>query len=848
MSRKCLRYVSSGAYPVLVGAALTGYAVLLAAGTDVVLATVVPLLATAAAITLLETRLTYRRDWCPRPREVGTDLCFMAIVQGLLPELLAFVLVAAVAESAGTSAPPFATLWPHDWHPAAQAVVLLLGVDFISYWVHRAMHRTPALWRLHAVHHSVEHLYWLNVGRFHPVEKSLQFLASTAPFLLLGVSPVVFGAYFVFYALNGFVQHSNIRLRFGPLNWLISSPELHRWHHSVDASESDHNFGNSLIIWDVLFGTRFLPRDRRVGPLGIRMDYPHSFPGLMAAPFRGLSAVAARWAIGVAMKAIELTHLHSLNRATCDPAAEQWKTLSRILRSNAGSRFGSGHSFSRIDSVAAFRAAVPTGDYSAIQPYIDEQRRTGIPALTEERPRRYLHTSGTSGAPKLIPVLGSSERRWAAHQRLLVRAQFRKCPEAFDGKLLAIVSPAVEKRLEDGTAVGAMSGALYERLSPLVRRRAVLPPGVAGIPDYALRYRTILRLAVVERDITLLASPNPSTFLRLLELYEEERDALIRSVADGEWRGLNSLEPHARRAVSGLLHADPARAAELRDLGPSPGLGDLWPRLRMVSTWTGGSCGIALEALRRRLPRDTEIFELGYVASELRGTLPVDGHCDGVPDLQHVFYEFAERQAWDRGDRDTIGLEGLRRGHDYYLIVTTPDGLYRYFMNDLLRVTGFHNRTPRLRFLQKGRGVTNITGEKVSEAQVLEAMREVEQHFGIAFRFFMMLADEHAARYRLMVEPSGEAFGFEAASLAAQVDSLLCRLNMEYAAKRESGRLNTLQAAWLRPGAGEAYKEHSLEKGQRETQFKPEVLQYARACSFNLEEHAARPCGTGKAA
>ena len=157
----------------------------------------------------------------------------------------------------------------HRWPLAAQVVLMILGADFLRYWLHRAMHTHPLLWRLHAVHHAPERLYWLNVGRFHPVDKAIQFLFDSLPFILLGVGADVVALYFVFYAINGFYQHSNGDVRLGLLNHLISGPELHRWHHSRVAAESNTNYGNNLIVWDILFGTRFLPSDREVGALGV---------------------------------------------------------------------------------------------------------------------------------------------------------------------------------------------------------------------------------------------------------------------------------------------------------------------------------------------------------------------------------------------------------------------------------------------------------------------------------------------------------------------------------------------------------------------------------------------------
>jgi hypothetical protein len=168
------------------------------------------------------------------------------------------------------------------------------------------------------------------------------------------------------------------------------------------------------------------------------------------------------------------------------------------------------------------------------------------------------------------------------------------------------------------------------------------------------------------------------------------------------------------------------------------------------------------------------------------------------------------------------------------VIVTTPSGLYRYFINDLVRVTGFLHRTPLIKFLQKGKGVTNITGEKLYEAQVLTAVRTVMDEARCAARFVMMLADEQACCYCLYVEP-GTGAKPDAKAFAKAVDRKLCELNIEYHAKRESGRLGALKAAWLATDTSEAYKQFCVSRGQREGQFKSVAIAYRKDFSFDLE-------------
>ncbi len=273
-------------YPGIMIAGFVLFVLLARADVPLTISSYLPAVLAAVLITLHEIMLPHREDWKPGRGEVVNDAAFLVAIQILLPYLLSLAAVLWLAGSVQSQGWGVTTLWPDHLPVAVQALLMLLGADFLRYWMHRAFHRFPPLWQLHAVHHSPHRLYWLNVGRFHPIEKAIQYLADSLPFILLGVSEPVLATYFVFFSINGFFQHSNCSVRLGPLNYIVSGPELHRWHHSRLAAESDTNFGNNLIIWDLLFGTRFLPADREVGPLGLQNTaYPLSFLAQLRSPF-----------------------------------------------------------------------------------------------------------------------------------------------------------------------------------------------------------------------------------------------------------------------------------------------------------------------------------------------------------------------------------------------------------------------------------------------------------------------------------------------------------------------------------------------------------------------------------
>jgi len=237
-------------------------------------------------ITLFEIVLPYRKEWLPNRNEIKGDLVFMLLIQVALPKLLALATVVYLVELVNTQGWELKEFWPHAGPIWMQMLLMMFSADLLRYWLHRAMHEWIPLWQLHAVHHSVQKLYWLNVGRFHPIDKSFQFVCDALPFILLGVSEEVMTLYFVVYSIKGFFQHSNVDTKLGWFNYIISGPELHRWHHSKIIRESNTNYGNNVIVWDILFGTFFLPKDRAVGDLGLfNRNYPSGFLAQMKAPF-----------------------------------------------------------------------------------------------------------------------------------------------------------------------------------------------------------------------------------------------------------------------------------------------------------------------------------------------------------------------------------------------------------------------------------------------------------------------------------------------------------------------------------------------------------------------------------
>lgn len=817
--------------------------------------TQLPLIAGMLVISGLEFYLPYQRHWLPRRREFGEDLVFMLLVQVLVPKALTLLFALSLLKWSSQAGWGLHGLWPHHWPEGAQMILMLVLGDFGRYWLHRWFHTVPALWRFHAVHHSPQILYWNNVNRFHPIDKGIQFLFDTLPFMLLGVKPEVFSLYFVFYALTGFFQHCNIDVRLGWLNHVISGPELHRWHHSRLIEESNMNYGNKVIFFDTLFGTRLMPRDRIVSELGLyNRRYPSGFRAQLKMPF--IAGADKQDLPDQSWKDILINHLlqlrmfmirrklyQPLRRAAQAPRATQEALLLEIVRRNQDTDFGKAHHFDVINSIEEYQRLVPLQDFESLQPLIDRQARTGQPALTAETPVMYNQTSGTTGQPKYIPILERTLKDLKQSQNLYSEIAYRAQPGAFAGKLVGIVSPAVEGQLPSGQPYGSASGHIYQNMPAMARAKYVLPSELFAVSDYDIKYYLILRLTLAERGVSYMGSANPSTFKKLLDLLDSEGANLIDEIETGACRYLESLSESLQKTLRRQLRPAPQRAAELRALfarKPRPDLCELWPGLRLLSTWTGGSCRIALEAIQDRIPEQVRVMELGYLSSEFRGTITIDAVSgQGLPTLQTHFFEFVEAEQWESGTPVFLTLERLEPERQYYLFITTAAGLYRYQMNDIVKVTGRFENTPTLSFVQKGKGVTNITGEKLYENQIIQAVSRSEQELGTRSAYYMALADETESLYRLYIEFTQDA-PVEMNRFAARVESHLFETNVEYQAKRGSGRLRALDVRVLQQGTYEAFKRYCVNQGQREGQFKIVALQYQKDFAFDLNPYTLK--------
>lgn len=166
-----------------------------------------------------------------------------------------------------------------------QAIQIFVIGDFIGYWQHRWFHGGWR-WRFHAIHHSSVELDWLSSVRLHPVNDMLARIIAAVPIVALGYNVAAVAAFTLFTTLYAITLHANLKWTYGPMRFVIASPAFHRWHHSSEAEGQDKNFAGFFPVWDLVFGTFYMPKGRQPEQFGVNDPVPRGLLGQLVYPFR----------------------------------------------------------------------------------------------------------------------------------------------------------------------------------------------------------------------------------------------------------------------------------------------------------------------------------------------------------------------------------------------------------------------------------------------------------------------------------------------------------------------------------------------------------------------------------
>lgn len=526
-------------------------------------------------------------------------------------------------------------------------------------------------------------------------------------------------------------------------------------------------------------------------------------------------------------------------RALAHPLRCQQGALRRALAVTRGSAFARDHDLHRVRSLDDLRRAVPIRTYADLHPYIQRVSDGDHTALFARRQpvHMFASSSGTTDQPKRIPVTGAFIDDYRRGWNTFGVKVLNDHPEA----ILRPILPSTGRHDADATSagipIGAITGLLARTQKRIVRRYYVGRPEIAHLSSAQQRYYTLMRLGAV-RDVAWAITASPGTLIEMARVADEHSSDLIRDVHDGTLASYVEAGPALRSTLLGGVRPDPARARELEAHRSAAGRlrpRDYW-RLSFLACWTGSSMGLYLERLADWWG-PVPVRDIGLLASEGRVTIPLaDSEAVGVLDIKSAAFEFIPVAEVESKDPPTCAPHELEEGQEYVVVLTNTTGLTRYRLDDVVRVRGWEQRTPRLEFLHRAGRVSSIAGEKLTENQVAAAVRTACEQLGIReFDFVLAPRWGDPPSYELYC-PAPHAGG-----LAEAVDRALRRQNEEYDSRRGSRRLDSVA---VRPVAPDAITEmdRRLAAERRGT-----AEQYKRPCLLTEPLDAAQELcrGTG---
>ena len=521
--------------------------------------------------------------------------------------------------------------------------------------------------------------------------------------------------------------------------------------------------------------------------------------------------------------------------AACQDAGRVQRDLllARVAR-HADSQFGRDHHFASIRSEDDFRRQVPVGDYDRHEPYIARVRGGDTDALFGPKTDvlMFALSSGTTNKPKTIPVTRESLRNYRDGWTNWGIMAFDAHPRMIADGLMPILQLASDWResfTPAGIPCGAITGLTASMQNPLVRITYCMPPAASQIKDIAAKYYLAMRLSM-GRPVGATIAANPSTILAIVRLGDREKESLIRDIADGTLSDRWDIPADVRDAVRIRTRWKRKKAARRLDaivrrtgrLLPQ----DYWPNFQFLANWTGGTMGAYLSGYPEFFG-DRPVRDIGLIASEGRFTIPIaDGTPAGILDILHHYFEFIPEEEVDRPAPEVVRAVDLVEGRRYFLVPTTAGGLYRYMIHDLVRCVGFEGNAPVVEFLSKGAHFSSLTGEKLSEYQVVMAVNAAERALGLRLGAYLVLPQwADPPHYHLLVEETDMRDDAAATRLAAEVERQLQVVNLEYENKRATLRLGPIRPIRIPGGSWVDFQRRRLARsGGTVEQYKQPCL------------------------
>jgi hypothetical protein len=478
-------------------------------------------------------------------------------------------------------------------------------------------------------------------------------------------------------------------------------------------------------------------------------------------------------------------------------AASQRATLHGILVANRDTLYGREHCFHAIVDEEGFQTRVPLNPYQNLEPYITKIKEGAENVLFKEPIKAFFETSGTASTPKLIPVTSSSIRDKIKAMNFYWSLVYQQFPELSKKKIISNFSSGASfSYTERGIPICSETD-YWNLITRNIKEpdRWPIIYEVLKIKEFETRYY-LIALLLLQDEVAAFMSPNPSTILVLLQIIERQFPDFIKDLYLGEVNPNVIPKGSLGSEIAGLLRPSVTRARHLDACLTSGGrisFNKVWPTLTLYICWQSAMLKPYTDRLSSYLP-NIDCWDHLYQASEAIIAIPNrPNERGGLLNMMGNFYEFIPYGDYEQCV-SPLTIQKLVEGQRYEIIVTNFSGLYRYRIGDTIRVIEFEGGIPRVEFTGRTGKVCSMTGEKLTEEQVVQAFESCKDALSHAPENYLVFpVDADLPHYGLIFGSDAPLGLEELHCFAREYEKQLRELNVEYRAKRESNRLSGIQ-------------------------------------------------------
>jgi hypothetical protein len=431
-------------------------------------------------------------------------------------------------------------------------------------------------------------------------------------------------------------------------------------------------------------------------------------------------------------------------------AAVQQEYLLSLVRRNTHTQFGKKHGFGDIQSISDFRQAVPVSGYEYYEPYIESIAQGSPDVLTADPVLRLVPTSATSGFNKYIPYTRTTTSEFNRALNVWIYSLYKEFPRLKKGRSFWLISPGGQ--LPDKKSVVQVGfendDAYFGKVGKwLINRTMVLPPQLKHVAHAANHMYLMCLYLLAAPDVRLISVWNPGFLTIMLQYMVQHKKVLLQAL----YSGRIVLPEKGDKAELFSFSANKKLALRLEKLLAENDIHHtrwnlVWPDLELISCWNDAWASHHMPLIRK-LFGDVAIQGKGLLATEAAVTIPLMEH--HLPAYGSHFFEFEEGITGNM-----YLLHELQQDHFYDVVVTTGSGLYRYRLNDQVKVKGFCDGLPSLQFTGKSNIVSDLVGEKLSEHHVEVVLGSIREKFNLSAKvlFLSPCVEENRFFYTLYTD------------------------------------------------------------------------------------------------